>query len=46
MQQQRHNVKQIIADFKLLDANTDEYCMLQPLRDWMKLLLRYEFYSV
>jgi holliday junction DNA helicase RuvB len=35
-----------IADFTLLIATTDEYCLLQPLRDRMKLLLRYEFYSV
>ena len=35
-----------IADFTLLVATTDEYCLLQPLRDRMKLLLRYEFYSV
>src|SRR4051812_7252838 len=35
-----------IADFTLLLATTDEYCLLQPLRDRMKLLLRYEFYSV
>ena len=34
-----------IADFTLLLATTDEYCLLQPLRDRMKLLLRYEFYS-
>lgn len=34
-----------IADFTLLLATTDEFCMLQPLRDRMKLVLRYEFYS-
>lgn len=34
-----------IADFTLLLATTDEYCLLQPLRDRMKLVLRYEFYT-
>jgi Holliday junction DNA helicase RuvB len=34
-----------IADFTLLLATTDEYCLLQPLRDRMKMVLRYEFYS-
>ena len=34
-----------IADFTLLLATTDEFCILQPLRDRMKLVLRYEFYS-
>lgn len=34
-----------IADFTLLLSTTDEYCLLQPLRDRMKLLLRFEFYS-
>jgi Holliday junction DNA helicase RuvB len=34
-----------IADFTLLLATTDEFCLLQPLRDRMKLVLRYEFYS-
>ena len=34
-----------IADFTLLLSTTDEYCMLQPLRDRMKLTLRFEFYS-
>lgn len=35
-----------IADFTLLLSTTDEYSLLQPLRDRMKLLLRFEFYSV
>jgi Holliday junction DNA helicase RuvB len=35
-----------IADFTLLLSTTDEYCLLQPLRDRMKLLLRFDFYSV
>jgi Holliday junction DNA helicase RuvB len=35
-----------IADFTLLLSTTDEYALLQPLRDRMKLLLRFEFYSV
>ena len=34
-----------IADFTLLLSTTDEYCLLQPLRDRMKLTLRFEFYS-
>jgi holliday junction DNA helicase RuvB len=34
-----------IADFTLLLSTTDEYALLQPLRDRMKLLLRFEFYS-
>jgi Holliday junction DNA helicase RuvB len=34
-----------IGKFSLLLATTDEFCILQPLRDRMKLLLRYEFYS-
>jgi holliday junction DNA helicase RuvB len=35
-----------VEDFTLLLATTDEYCLLQPLRDRMKLLLRFDFYSV
>jgi len=35
-----------IQDFTLLLATTDEYQLLQPLRDCMKLVLRFEFYSV
>jgi Holliday junction DNA helicase RuvB len=35
-----------IADFTLLLSTTDEYRLLQPLRDRMKLLLRFDFYSV
>jgi Holliday junction DNA helicase RuvB len=35
-----------IADFTLLLSTTDEYALLQPLRDRMKLLLRFDFYSV
>jgi Holliday junction DNA helicase RuvB len=34
-----------IADFTLLLSTTDEYCLLQPLRDRMKLTLRFEFYG-
>jgi Holliday junction DNA helicase RuvB len=34
-----------IADFTLLLSTTDEYCLLQPLRDRMRLLLRFDFYS-
>lgn len=34
-----------IADFSLLLATTDEYRLLQPLRDRMRLHLRFEFYS-
>ena len=34
-----------LGDFTLLLSTTDEYCLLQPLRDRMKLLLRFEFYS-
>jgi Holliday junction DNA helicase RuvB len=35
-----------IANFTLLLATTDEFSLLQPLRDRMKLLLRFQFYSV
>ncbi len=34
-----------IADYTLLLATTDEYALLQPLRDRMKLVLRFEFYT-
>jgi len=34
-----------IADFSLLLATTDEFRLLQPLRDRMKLTLRFDFYS-
>jgi Holliday junction DNA helicase RuvB len=34
-----------LADFTLLLSTTDEYCLLQPLRDRMKLTLRFEFYA-
>jgi Holliday junction DNA helicase RuvB len=34
-----------ISDFTLLLSTTDEYCLLQPLRDRMRLLLRFDFYS-
>jgi len=34
-----------IEDFTLLLSTTDEYCLLQPLRDRMRLVLRFEFYS-
>lgn len=35
-----------VADFTLLLSTTDEHRILQPLRDRMKLVLRFEFYSV
>lgn len=35
-----------LADFTLLLSTTDEYAILQPLRDRMKLLLRFQFYSI
>ena len=35
-----------LGDFTLLLSTTDEYCLLQPLRDRMKLVLRFEFYSI
>jgi holliday junction DNA helicase RuvB len=34
-----------LADFSLLLSTTDEYCLLQPLRDRCRLILRFEFYS-
>ena len=34
-----------LADFTLLLSTTDEYALLQPLRDRMKLLLRFDFYT-
>lgn len=34
-----------LSDFSLLLATTDEYDLLQPLRDRMKLILRFEYYS-
>jgi len=34
-----------ISDSSLLLSTTDEYCLLQPLRDRMRLVLRFEFYS-
>jgi holliday junction DNA helicase RuvB len=34
-----------IADFTVLLSTTDEHALLQPLRDRMKLVLRFEFYS-
>lgn len=35
-----------IASFSVLLATTDEYALLAPLRDRMKLVLRFSFYSV
>ena len=35
-----------IANFSLLLATTDEYQLLAPLRDRMRLILRFEFYTV
>jgi Holliday junction DNA helicase RuvB len=34
-----------LSDFTLLLSTTDEYGLLQPLRDRMKLLLRFDYYS-
>jgi len=34
-----------ISDFTLLMASTDEFQLLQPLRDRMRLVLRFEFYT-
>jgi Holliday junction DNA helicase RuvB len=34
-----------LADFTLLLASTEEYCLLQPLRDRCRLLLRFDFMS-
>lgn len=34
-----------LADFTLLLSTTDEYCLLQPLRDRCRLILRFQFYS-
>jgi len=34
-----------VADFTLLLSTTDEYSLLQPLRDRMRLVLRFDFYS-
>jgi len=43
----KSNVQSIpLADFTLLLSTTDEYCLLQPLRDRMKLVLRFSFYSI
>jgi MoxR-like ATPase len=40
------NIQSIpIADFTLLLSTTDKYCLLQPLRDRMKLVLRFQFYT-
>jgi Holliday junction DNA helicase RuvB len=35
-----------ISDFTVLLSTTDEYSLLQPLRDRMKLVLRFDFYAV
>ena len=34
-----------LADFTLLLSTTDEYCLLQPLRDRCRLILRFQFYD-
>ncbi len=34
-----------LADFTLLLSTTDEYALLQPLRDRMRLVLRFRFYT-
>ena len=34
-----------LAQFTLLLGTTDEYCLLQPLRERMRLVLRFQFYS-
>jgi Holliday junction DNA helicase RuvB len=40
------SVKSIpLADFSLILGTTDEYSVLQPLRDRMKLVLRFDFYT-
>jgi Holliday junction DNA helicase RuvB len=44
--QGRSSVQSIpLGDFTLLLSTTDEYCLLQPLRDRMKLVLRFQFYT-
>lgn len=44
--QGRSSVQSIpLADFTLLLSTTDEYRLLQPLRDRMKLILRFQFYT-
>jgi Holliday junction DNA helicase RuvB len=44
--QGRSSVQSIpLADFSLLLSTTNEYCLLQPLRDRMKLVLRFQFYA-
>jgi len=35
-----------LNDFSLLLSTTDEFCLLQPLRDRMRLVLRFQFYTV
>jgi Holliday junction DNA helicase RuvB len=35
-----------LSDFTVLLSTTDEYSLLQPLRDRMKLVLRFDFYAV
>jgi Holliday junction DNA helicase RuvB len=40
------NVQAIpVADFTLLLSTTDEYCLLAPLRDRCRLILRFQFYA-
>jgi holliday junction DNA helicase RuvB len=34
-----------LADFTVLLSTTDEYCLLQPLRDRCRLILRFQFYA-
>jgi Holliday junction DNA helicase RuvB len=34
-----------LNDFSILLSTTDEYCLLQPLRDRMRLVLRLQFYA-
>ncbi len=34
-----------LAKFTLVLGTTDEYCLLSPLRDRMKLVLRFQFYA-
>lgn len=42
----RNSVQSIpLQDFTLLLSTTDEFCLLQPLRDRMKLTLRLDFYA-
>jgi len=43
--QQRNSLKLPLADFTLVLATTDEYCLLQPLRDRCKLTIPFRWYQ-